>query len=100
MTKDEFFDELIKNSGNGFTLHFLNTYFSDNNMVDSLNYIVRLPAFFTNGLNIKTTKESFYKWTDKNLSGKFCCLSSDGEYKEYWGFENETDAIKFKLTWR
>jgi hypothetical protein len=45
-------------------------------------------------------RDPFYEWNKKHLSKTPLCFVSDGEKnREWWGFENEQDAVLFVMRW-
>jgi hypothetical protein len=49
---------------------------------------------------VNDSRDEFYKWNKKHLSKKPLCFVSDSEHhREWWGFENEQDAVLFVMRW-
>lgn len=46
------------------------------------------------------SKAEFWGWCSHNLSAKIACyLSDDTHQEEWWGFENQDDAVLWTLRW-
>lgn len=61
---------------------------------------VRPIRFYRNEHDI--TKQDYWDWCNKNLSGKLLCYWSDDEEGgtgEWWGFTNKDDITLWLLRW-